>query len=322
MSQYRKPSHTGNGTGVWVSTEYLKLTRSAGAALLLAQIVHWSRITTDPDGWFYKTYEEWYQELKLTKFEVMNAIGKPKKNSDQPTTPGTLETGFTLTELGVETKVFRNNNTPKVHYRVNMVILDEYWNLARAYISQSQAPDSKETSLSYESKETSLSIVEKLNFHIYTEIPTENKNILDPLDQAQPNPQTPPNKRTKAELNANYDLIASLWYPTRTEKPSAMIVNLCGLLFHDRNGKGEWKTARPATPLTHDEARAFAKWAKAYTNNAHLNGELPTSPVTLQSQVSAFRAQSHPKPIAPRPTIKPADIDHAQYIASLTGDLQ
>lgn len=148
------------------------------------------------------------------------------------------------------------------------------------------------------------------------------KHIPDPLDQAQPNPQTPSTKRTKSELNANYDLIAELWYARRVEKPSAMIVNLCGLLFHDRNGKGEWKTARPTTPLTHDEARAFAKWAKSYANNSHLNGELPTSPVTLQAQISAFRAQSQPKPIAARVPSKPVEIDHAQYIASLLGDQQ
>ena len=196
MSQeYRKPSHKGNGTGVWVSTEYLKLTRSANAALLLAQIVHWSRITSNPNGWFYKTYEQWHQELNLSKFEIMNAIGKPKKNSDQPMTPGTIETGFTLTELGVETKVFRNNNMPKVHYRVNMIILDQYWSLARAYISQSEArdsqetslSDSQETSLSYKSQETSLSYKsQETSLLLYTEIPTKSKQTEGSKDVCLP----------------------------------------------------------------------------------------------------------------------------------------
>lgn len=156
-------------------------------------------------------------------------------------------------------------------------------------------------------------------------IENTEKDIPDPLDQAQPNPKTPPqtpSKPTKAQLNANFDLIADLWFPNRTEKPSAMIVNLCSLLFHDRNAKGAWKTARPSTALTHEECRAFAKWAHAHPNNSNLNGELPTSPITLQNQVSAFRAQSQPKPTTPRiiPTSQPT-VNHDEYINQLAGDL-
>jgi hypothetical protein len=67
-----------------------------------------------------------------------------------------------------------------------------------------------------------------------------------------------------------------------------MIVNLCGLLFHDRKGRGEWMSCRPTTPLTHDNLRAFAEWAKKQSRNANLNGGLPTSPLVLQNQISEF----------------------------------
>lgn len=38
-------------------------------ALFLSQALYWSRRTKDPDGWFYKTIEEWEEETGLTREE-------------------------------------------------------------------------------------------------------------------------------------------------------------------------------------------------------------------------------------------------------------
>ena len=43
------------------------------AAAMLGQAIYWNDITTDPDGWFWKTREDWEQELYLTREEQENA---------------------------------------------------------------------------------------------------------------------------------------------------------------------------------------------------------------------------------------------------------
>lgn len=45
-------------------------------ALLLSQAVYWSRRTSDPDGWFWKTAEEWEGETGLSRHEQDTARGK------------------------------------------------------------------------------------------------------------------------------------------------------------------------------------------------------------------------------------------------------
>jgi hypothetical protein len=33
---------------------------------LTNQILYWTDRTSDPDGWFYKTYDDWDQEIKFS----------------------------------------------------------------------------------------------------------------------------------------------------------------------------------------------------------------------------------------------------------------
>jgi len=42
-------------------------------ALMLSQAMYWSNRTSDPDGWFYKTMEEWREETGLTRREQDSA---------------------------------------------------------------------------------------------------------------------------------------------------------------------------------------------------------------------------------------------------------
>ena len=77
------------------------------AALLLSQCVYWSDKTSNPDGWFYKSYRDWDDELGLSQFKVSRCA--------------TL-----LKALNVlETKIKRANNAPTVHYRVSMDTLTD-----------------------------------------------------------------------------------------------------------------------------------------------------------------------------------------------------
>lgn len=75
------------------------LTGDLKSAILLSQIIYWSKINANQDGWFYKTYDEWSVEIALSKHEVARSV-------DQ-----------LVAEETVETKVAKVNGTPKVHYR-------------------------------------------------------------------------------------------------------------------------------------------------------------------------------------------------------------
>lgn len=52
---------------------FVELTGSLTAALMLSQAVYWSRRTSDENGWFYKTREEWTTETALSRTEQENA---------------------------------------------------------------------------------------------------------------------------------------------------------------------------------------------------------------------------------------------------------
>lgn len=52
---------------------FKKPTGSTNAALLVSQMIYWSNRTTNPDGWFYKTAEEFEDETKLTRKEQLKA---------------------------------------------------------------------------------------------------------------------------------------------------------------------------------------------------------------------------------------------------------
>ena len=52
---------------------YKRLTGSTNAALFVSQCWYWTKITTDPQGWFYKTRAEWMEETGLTEDELDGA---------------------------------------------------------------------------------------------------------------------------------------------------------------------------------------------------------------------------------------------------------
>src|SRR5690606_33376291 len=80
---------------------YVELTGNFTTALLLNQIVFYSDKSKRDDGYFYKTYKEWEEEVLLTERQVRHSVNKLKK-------------------MGlVETKVMKANGSPTVHYKLN-----------------------------------------------------------------------------------------------------------------------------------------------------------------------------------------------------------
>jgi hypothetical protein len=81
---------------------FLDFTGSFEAALLLSQIIYWSDRGRDPDGWFYKSYAQWQDEIGLSEYHVRKSSNK-------------------LVKLGLlETKVKRAaTGSPTLHYRLD-----------------------------------------------------------------------------------------------------------------------------------------------------------------------------------------------------------
>lgn len=78
------------------------------AALFLGQLIYWAGKGVNPDGWIYKTYQEWEEELFIKKDKAM-AIKKK------------------LEELNlITTMVKKIGNTPVLHYKVNQETLIEF----------------------------------------------------------------------------------------------------------------------------------------------------------------------------------------------------
>ncbi|WP_414756585.1 hypothetical protein [Anabaena sp. CCY 9910] len=49
---------------------YATIAGSACAGLFLSQAMYWDSRTDDPEGWFYKTYEQWTSETALSRYEL------------------------------------------------------------------------------------------------------------------------------------------------------------------------------------------------------------------------------------------------------------
>jgi hypothetical protein len=53
--------------------EFVTVTGNVTSALLLSQICYWSKRTTKPGGWFYKSSSDWMAETGLTRHELISA---------------------------------------------------------------------------------------------------------------------------------------------------------------------------------------------------------------------------------------------------------
>jgi len=77
------------------------------SALFLSQLLYWTDKTKSEDGFVYKTYSEWYDELCLSKYEVMKCSN-------------------TLQKMGfLTTKVKKAGGNPTVHYKLDKTLFTE-----------------------------------------------------------------------------------------------------------------------------------------------------------------------------------------------------
>ncbi|MFJ7970943.1 hypothetical protein [Psychrobacillus sp. NPDC096389] len=79
---------------------FIEMTGDLAESILLNQIVFYSDKSKRTDGFFYKSNKEWYEEVCLTQRQVRYAT-----------------TILAEKEL-IETKLFRANGAPTVHYKI------------------------------------------------------------------------------------------------------------------------------------------------------------------------------------------------------------
>jgi hypothetical protein len=111
-------AYSGQRKMVVIPMLYIQLLGDLNRAALLNQIIFWSDNSSNPDGWFYKSYEDWQEELGLSQYQVSRAIKGDKRNLQGDE--------LTLQAVGVEVKRKRIKTGAVVnHYRVNMDILTD-----------------------------------------------------------------------------------------------------------------------------------------------------------------------------------------------------
>ncbi|MEB7677865.1 conserved phage C-terminal domain-containing protein [Staphylococcus saprophyticus] len=136
---------SGQNNVIPIPVIYLKITEDYPSAALLYQMVYWSDRTSRKDGYFYKSYNDWFQELHLTEYQVRRATNKLKTF------------GF------VDTALKKANGAPTLHYKVDTKEISE-WILKKL-------KNGNLTNLRMDTEETQESLTE-----ITTEITTETTN--------------------------------------------------------------------------------------------------------------------------------------------------
>ena len=98
---------SGTERHITVPRVYLEMLGDFNTAAFLNQLIFWSDKTKRTDGYFYKTYTEWNEELLLSDYQVRRSAKILKEN------------GF------IDTKLKKANGSPTLHYKVNMDKLSE-----------------------------------------------------------------------------------------------------------------------------------------------------------------------------------------------------
>lgn len=147
---------SGHDRIVTIPKLYIEITGDLAESILLNQIVFYSDKSKREDGYFYKKYEDWADEVCLTERQVRHAAKK------------LISKGL------IETKVLKANGNPTVHYKL---CFDKLVNWIMTNCQERNLQN-----VSNDSDKMSVSLTE-----ITTENTTDDKKILsDKPDDAIP----------------------------------------------------------------------------------------------------------------------------------------
>lgn len=64
----------GQQNNISVPVPLVRMLGDYTAAAFVAQVTYWSDRTRDPEGWFWKTYEQWLEEMHLTNDQIRRCV--------------------------------------------------------------------------------------------------------------------------------------------------------------------------------------------------------------------------------------------------------
>lgn len=235
------------------------LVRAVGdlkAAILLSQIIYWHRITNNATGWFYKTYQDWNDELALTKNEVNRA-------------------SKVLQDLGlIKIDVRPVKNSPVTHYQFQEFAFSQwirdFWKAeiepVRFLETRNQAPENQKSISGNQKSDLS-------NQHINQELQDQfspittvdySEDYLFPHDPKQTTKSTPkfveiwntmvpeskvrwkptdkpPKDWQDPEFIQNFETICHKAAAIRQARPDATWLTFRSLFTNDRNHQRKWQ---------------------------------------------------------------------------------
>lgn len=154
-------SYSGQQRTINIPVLYLELLEDYNTAVILNQLIYWSDRSSRTDGYFFKSYKEWEEEVFLSQYQVKKSIDKLKK-------------------LGlVETKLKKSYGSPTLHYKVDMEEISK-WIMKKLdnRISRNLINDYQETSYSL-TKNTTENTTENTTQHTENNLNTDNSKPKD-----------------------------------------------------------------------------------------------------------------------------------------------
>ncbi len=85
-----------------IPRKYIDFMESINGGIFLSQLIYWSDKTKNPEGYIYKTYEDWEKEIAVSKYHINKETKKM------------IKMGF------LKTKIKKANGNPTVHYKFNI----------------------------------------------------------------------------------------------------------------------------------------------------------------------------------------------------------
>lgn len=181
-------SYSGQRKTINIPVLYLELLEDYNTAVMLNQLIYWSDRSSRTDGYFFKSYKEWNEELFLSQYQVKKAINK-------------------LKEIGlVETKLKKSYGSPTLHYKANMEEISKW--------IMKKLDKRKSRNLINDYQKTSYSLTENT-----TKNTTDIKSINQPtnINTKKELPQQDSSNRNINNLENEYEYIIS-YFNQKTNK--------------------------------------------------------------------------------------------------------
>jgi hypothetical protein len=284
------------------------------AALLLSQILYWSDRTKDPNGWFAKSYPEWYDELAMTQYQIHRAIHGDKRSKKNAEEKGKTPVAG-LKTFGVETSLKESpyhHGAMTLHYRVD---LEKLQNAIIDFVNDNplnnvdrppstmlidppqQCGGTYTETISETRTENKDSLSDDKSSQLISAetSPVESGGVVSELSAKDSNPEEPEKKKKERKADPEFDLIAKIWNNTAGGYVSCMQ----GMIFGSKSVKGEWKKCQFEPAATLDELTTFETYARQRMTEKRMT-ELPTAAVTIQRWFYDFRAEQERKAAKPK----------------------